>query len=154
MTPNPVRPIIDIINSVLAPIPEFARIYVVVFGLLAFFWALGALVEEPSDDGFDQVGQGFRVVSAGFNRVAEFSKPLVASGVTLGRRTIVSVSSSVGRGVRNWGSDLVEVEEAPIKIGPLVEIYGVRIGLIGILVGLLGFGGWMAFGGGIPFLPW
>lgn len=48
---------------------------------------------------------------------------------------------------------MVEVEEAPIKIGPDVEISGIRIGLIGSLVGLLGRGGFFVFSGDISVFP-
>lgn len=154
MIPNPVQAITDLINSALAPIPGFARGYVVILGLGAVFWALGAFAEEPSDDAIGKIGQGIGVTSSGLNRFAEVSAPLVASGAMVGGRTLASVTSSVGRGVWSRGSDLVEVEEAPIKVGHLVEIYGVRIGLIGLLVGVLGLGGLAASAGGIPLVPW
>ncbi|QLG63327.1 hypothetical protein [Halorarum salinum] len=153
MIPNPVQAIADFINSALAPIPGFARGYVVILGLGAVFWALGAFTEESSDDAIGQIRQGISVSSSGLNRFAEVSAPLVSSGTMVGGKTLASVTGSVGREMWRRGSTLVEVEEAPIKVGPLVEIYGVRIGLIGLLVGLLGFGGLAALAGGIPLVP-
>ena len=149
---NKIELVVDFINSILAPIPGFARGYVVIFAFGVAFWMLGAF-GESSDDEIGQIRQGVRMTSSGLNQFLGVSAQIVASGVVIGGRTLAGVTSSVGRGMWSRGSDLVEVEEAPIKVGPLVEIYGVKIGIGGLIVGLLGLGGLLAFSGGVPFLP-
>jgi hypothetical protein len=152
MIPNPIQMLTEFVNSVLSPIPGFARGYVVIIGFGAFFWALGSLSEDSADDVFGQVGQGVSLTSSGVSRVVETSAPLVASGTVVGGKALAGITRSVGRGMVSGGSSLVEVEEAPIKIGPLVEIYGLKIGLIGFIAGLLGLGGLVALSNGVPFI--
>jgi hypothetical protein len=152
MLSNIIQPLTEFINSVLAPVPPFARGYVLLFTVVAAFWVLG-MAGDDTDDVLEQVVQGIGVTRSGLNRFAEASAPVLASGAVFGGRAAASAATSVGRGVWRNGSSLVEVEEAPIKIGPIVEIYGIRIGLIGLLVGLLGLGGFFVFSGDIPVLP-
>lgn len=152
MLPNITQIITEFINSVLAPVPPFARGYVLFFAAAAAFWVLG-MGGDDTDDAFEQIIQGIGVTTSSLNRFADVSAPVLASGAVFGGKAAASAATSVGWDVWKNGSSLVEVEEAPIKIGPVVEIYGIKIGLIGLLVGLLGLGGLFVFSGDIPILP-
>lgn len=153
MLPNIIQVIVEFINSVLAPVPGFARGYVVFGALVAAFWVLGIFGDDDPDDPLDQIFQGISKTRFGLSQATEFAAPIVMSGVVLGGKALAGATISVGRSVRNSGNSLVEVEEAPIKIGPIVEIYGIRIGIIGILLGVFGLGGLFVFSGAVPVVP-
>jgi hypothetical protein len=152
MQPNIIQVITEFTNSVLAPVPPFARGYVLVFAAAAPFWVLG-MGGDDTEYAFEQILQGIGVTTSFLNRFAKASAPVLASGAVFGAKAATSAATSVGRGMWKNGSSLVEVEEAPIKIGPIVEIYGIKVGLIRVLVGLLGLSGLYVFSGDISILP-
>lgn len=151
MLPKITGIITEFINSVLAPVPGFARGYVLLLAAAAGFWVLGIGGESPND-AFDQIVEGIGVTKSGLDRFVAASAPIIASGAVFGGKAIATTATTVGQGIWKNGSSLVEVEEAPIKIGPVVEIYGIRIGLIGFLLCLFGISG-LFFSGSIPLVP-
>jgi hypothetical protein len=151
MLPNIIGIVSEFVDSVLAPVPGFARGYVILLAAAAGFWILG-MGRESTDDAFDQMIEGIGVTRSGLNRFVAASAPIIASGAVFGGKAIATTATTVGQGICKSGSSMVEVEEAPIKIGPVVEIYGIRVGLIGFLLGLFGLGG-LFFSGSIPLVP-
>lgn len=151
MLPNIIGIVSEFINSVLAPVPGFARGYVILFAAAAGFWVIG-MGGESTDDTLDQMIQGIGITKSGLSRFADASAPILVSCAVFGGKAIATTVTTVGEGIWKNGSSLVEVEEAPIKIGPVVEIYGIKIGVIGFLLGLFGLGSLFFFSGSIPFV--
>jgi len=141
--------IIEQFNSILSPIPSYFRVPFVIVIIVLIIWIIGRSAEEDTEDEVFELILGLRIVFSGFGRFANFIAPLALTG-------FIRLSKglwSVGIATKDRGSQLVEVEEAPIKIGPLVEIYGVRIGLIGIVSIILAIAGWAILKIDISNLP-
>lgn len=147
MIPDLSQILLDYYHSLLSPVPRFLRGWVVVGSLFLVFWSLGGFADDTSDEALGRAFQGISVTKSGFDRVTEASSPIIASGAVKGGSSLFRV----GKGAMGKGSDLVEVEEAPVKIGPLVHIHGIKIGLFGLLIALVG--GIWAFPEMFPFLP-
>lgn len=140
MLPDIVPAIEAAINSVLAPFPAASRPYVILAILAAVLGGIGSLGRDAPDNTLDRIRRGVSVTCTAANTAVEAVVPVVRSGVVAAGRGLISGTTTAVRTVWNSGSSLVEVEEAPIKIGPLVEFYGIRIGIVGVVLGLLGFG--------------
>lgn len=140
MIPNPIDILASFFQSLLAPIPSFARSYVVVGTVVGILYILGFLSDGDSDGTIEQMSEGIGVAANGVERAVGFTAPKLVSGAIIGGGALLRTVDTIGTGVWKTGGKLVEFEEAPIQIGPLVEVYGIRVGLIGLILGLLGLG--------------
>lgn len=103
MLPNIIGVVTEFINSVLAPVPEFARGYVILFAAAAGFWVIG-MGGEPTDDTLDQMIQGIGITKSGLNRFADASAPILASGAVFGGKAIATTATTVGEGI--WKNEV------------------------------------------------
>lgn len=147
MMPDISKIIFDYYHTILSPVPRPLRIWVLLGALAVVLWLIGTFANEPSEEVPVRIIQGANMTWSGLGRAADASAPYVEAGARGSGRWL----TSAGRGALDRGGDLVEVEEAPIKIGPLVEIHGVKIGLIGLLLAFIG--SMWAFPELFPFSP-
>lgn len=98
------------------------------------------LVWLQGDPGSDNVEERFwDGLGTSYHRGATFLQKAAPIALTMTSTVVGLLLSAAGEVLKAlWGllDALVEFEDAPIKVGPLLEVYGVRIGIasIGLLV--------------------
>jgi len=91
MLPNVGRVVVELINSVLAPVPGFARGYTIIGVLAGAFWVIGLLGNEDSDDPLAQVFQGINNTGSTITQIAELIVLKCSKSRCSGLETVVDI---------------------------------------------------------------